>query len=151
MSADLYIKNMNQKKQYQNLKSAYTTVYLDYFKDDYNNYGLFNFLRSNLNKEFSWWQFADNEKWFDKKGNMTVKGAIEFKKIILQAKEDLSKKKMFYLKILNLEEIESSGHIKYNLKKLTKKEVKKFFYHLELLIKFLILAIKQKNKIIWNV
>jgi len=150
MGADLYIKNMDREKQYTGFEVSKSAVNKGYFRDCYNSYGLFGFLRNNLNKEFSWWQFKDNKKWFDENGDMEIKGAIEFKDMILEAKEKLKKKKYYCLKIPNYDKWSSKKHV-YNTKKLTKKETKEYLEWLDLLIEFLALAIKQKSKIIWSV
>jgi len=136
---------MDRKSQHTGFEVSKRAVDSGYFRDCYNSYGLFNFLRTNLNEEFSWWQFAGNKRWFDKDNNMTVWGTIRFKRIFDSAKIELEALTDYYL---DVHDFNTNKDIR---KKLKKKEIKEYKDWLNLLISFLNLAIERKSKIIWSV
>ena len=142
MGADLYIKKMPREPQYTGCEVSDKAVDVGYFRDCYNSGGLFAFLTSNTNKEFSWWQLVDKKELFGMDGDMHVNGARKFLKAILSAKKTLNKKKVFYLKAWDGKEDKT---------KLDKDAVKYYLDWLDLLIKFLELAIEKRSEIIFSV
>jgi hypothetical protein len=149
MGADLYITKLDRKSQYLGFEVSKNAVNKGYFRDPYNNFGLFNFLNSNVHVvgvgAFSWWHFADRKDWFNRKGNMTIEGAEEFYNLVSQAQQKIEKKRVFYL---NIYDHKLGKDVK---RELTKEEVKGFKEHLQLLVDYLQLAIKLKSTIIWSV
>lgn len=74
MGADLYIKTMDRKSQYRGYEVSKEAVAKGYFRDCYNDKGLFVHLTENTDQNLSWWALADNKKWFDKKGDLNELG-----------------------------------------------------------------------------
>ena len=168
MGADLYIRDMDKTKQITGFEVSWKAVKSGYFRDCYNDWGLFNFFRSNTGKEYSWWQFQKNKEWFaklkdadgDEEDMMTPKGAELFLKIIDDARHIIEKKKKLIMLIVNFEETEllrKAGKIKdvaewvRTEKVLTKKEAKEYKDWMYMLIMFLQLAIELQSPIIWSV
>ena len=147
MGADLYIKNMD--KQYTGFEISDRAVNLGYFRDCYNDYGLFNFLRSNIsNKDYSWWEIIEKKKLFDSNHDMSVKGAKVFLKSMTDAKDIINRIPPENLK---LKIFDSSIKGKPVYKLLSIKDGKEFKAWLGLLIEFLKLAIRLKSPIIFSV
>ena len=156
MGADLYIINMDRKKQYLGFEISQKAIDAGYFRDCYNDYGLFNYIRSNTSEElkskFSWWQMCDNKAWFNKSGNMTTKGAIKFLQLVKKAKAEIDKKDEHILNIFDPEATKMNFRdMKYKLLKLGKKEDEEFQKHLSFLIQFLVKSIELESNILWSV
>jgi hypothetical protein len=159
MGADLYIKNLDRESQYLGFEVSDKAVDAGYFRDCYNDSGLFNFLRSNTRLMFSWWQFSDRKSWFtvtkDGDREMNIKGAKEFKKKIDLAKNIILRRKQegvqLRLQVLNTEYYRDKSKPKYLTKKLSAKEEKEYMDWLNLLLRFLETAIKMRSRIIWSV
>lgn len=147
MGADLYITKLDRESQYTGFEVSRRAMQLGYFRDCYNDYGLFNFIRSNTTHNLSWWQLARNKNWFNNKGNMTTAGAKEFLGIIQNAQDQLKNKEVYKLEVTDYENGESIEKIE----ELKPDEVERFRDWLQLLIDFLQLAIKKKSTIIWSV
>jgi hypothetical protein len=147
MGADLYITKMDRQAQYTGFEVSKRAQQLGYFRDCYNDYGLFNFIRSNTTHDLSWWQLARNKEWFNKQENMTVKGAKEFLAIIQNAQDQLKNKKTYKLEVTDYE----NGELIDRIETLKPDEIEYFKEWLQLLIDFLQLAIKKDSTIIWSV
>lgn len=79
MGADLYIECMDRKKQYTGFR---TDVNVGYFRDCYNESGLFSKLG------LSWWLITSkNPEWFNKEGNLTVEGSERLLSLIKVARK----------------------------------------------------------------
>jgi len=142
MGADLYIKNLDRQKQYTGFR---TDVEVGYFRDCYNSYGLFNFLRSNLTEEYSWWAFNKKRGWFNRDRELTVKGAEKLLKLMESAKERLIGRGTYFLKIWNPD----TDHD--DTKKLSRDETIEYMTWLDQLIEFLHKAIELRSPVIWSV
>ncbi len=155
MGADLYIKDMDRDGQLRGFEVSKDAVNAGYFRDPYNDWGLFNFLRSNTKARLSWWRFAANKEWFDSKGNMSIKGAREFREIFVGLRDEIAKKDKFGLEVVDFDAThklpKDKRRLIYKTEKLSAKEIKEYKDWLDLLIRFLDLAIRLKSKIIWSV
>lgn len=152
MGADLYIENMDREKQYTGFQ---TKVDFGYFRDCYNDGGLFNFFRSNLTKDddWSWWQMIDDKKYkVDEEGNMPIEGAKEFLKRVEEAKKELDKKDKYILKYTDWTRDENGKmNTKEKTKEMSDAEASEYIAWTQDLIDFLKLAIKKKSRIIFSV
>ena len=83
MGADLYIKKMPRGPQYTGFELSDRAIDLGYFRDCYNQHGLFAFLSKRTGEELSWWQMCANKNWFNKSGDLTVVGAQELREKLL--------------------------------------------------------------------
>ncbi|MFA6971805.1 MAG: hypothetical protein WC208_10440 [Gallionella sp.] len=157
MGADLYIKDMDRDSQCTGFEVSERAVKVGYFRDCYNDYGLFNFIRSNvpsMKDEFSWWQMSSRYKktWFDKDGDMTVEGAKAFRKLVMRARRIIESKKLYQLLVYDHDAPKTSiTDIKMKAIPLNKKDTEGFLSHLNLLVKFLNLAIEKNSPIEWSV
>jgi hypothetical protein len=142
MGADLYITKLERQKQYRGFEVSKEAVEVGYFRDCYNDYGLFPFIKNNTKIDPSWWQLSREKKWFNKEGNMIKKGAIEFLEYITNCKLELLRRKKPYI-------FKSYDGTENRL--MTKKEIEEYSNWLELLITFLNTATKLKSTIIWSV
>ena len=79
MGADLYIKKMDREEQYHGFEVSEHAVSTGYFRDCYNEGGLFYHLK------LSWWGLADT---YYKNGTMSLKKIPQFKELIIQARKD---------------------------------------------------------------
>lgn len=151
MGADLYIKNMEREAQYTGYEVSERAVNIGYFRDCYNPGGLFAFLTANLSETYSWWTFRKQfDKYFtdddgDGDKDMNVEGCKEFLKIIMNAKSKIEKKDKLYLEEWSIDDPEDKSV------PLTEQQVKEYKEWLDLLIKFLNLAIEVKSPVIWSV
>lgn len=147
MGADLYIKKLNPT--FGAFEVSSRAVKSGYFRDYYNQYGLFSRLSANTGIEFSWWKTSDRKELFNKKGDMTVKGASIFLSEVKDAKAKID--------LDNLKNREISGYKEgysnpiYKFTKMDDEQKKDFLDHLNLFIEFLELAIKEKSQIEWSV
>jgi hypothetical protein len=123
-----------------------TSVRKGYFRDPYNEGGLFNFLRSNTtHDDLSWWALRAKTEWFNRKRNMTLEGVRDFLDIVCDAKEQIYLKDKLYLDVYDHQD------------KIKKRELLSFSdgleykEWLECLIVFLELAIKKRSTIKWSV
>ena len=141
------------RKFQKEVEKYYNLMYSKgYFRDCYNSYGLFAFINANTNLNLSWWELRDNEKWFNKKGEMKLSGVKEFVGMIEQAKLEIGIREKYGEKYKSGFKIkEYLGDGKYKSKKAKQKEVKYFKEWLNELIAFLKLAIKEKEPIEWSV
>ena len=141
------------------------------FRDPYNTYGLFNFLRCNLADEWEWVKLRQQSEWFDKSGLMTINGAMQFLTLLSEAKTDLDRKGEYTLKEDDTTEIAGimrdvmadnpglsfveggSGDLPQGVKymTLTRREARQFFERLGALIYFVKESIRQKVRIVWDV
>lgn len=152
MGADLYIKDLPREQQYRGFEVSKEAVEVGYFRDCYNDGGLFNYLRSNTGKDYSWWTMLNNKSWFDRQKNMTVAGAKKFLTQMLEAKEIIAKRAVCELKVIDFDSPKKvPNEIPYKTLYLTPKQRKDFDEWLDLLIRFLNLAIARKSKIIYSV
>ena len=159
MGADLYIKNMDRKSQYTGFEVSERAVDVGYFRDCYNEAGLFALLSANVpDADLSWWITHGRKELFNKDGNMSVKGAKQFLSEIEPHVESLKAKhkagKKFFYRVLNWEKsrLKKSSEYVYDKKYFkTKDEAESLINHAKLLVQFLKLAIKIKSPIIWNV
>lgn len=157
MGADLYIKNMDREAQYTGFEVSNRAVSVGYFRDCYNDYGLFNFIRSNVPSmadEFSWWQMSSRYKktWFDEDGDMTVEGAKAFRKLVMRARRIIESKKLYQLLVYDPDAPKISiMDMKKKSIPINKEDTKAFLNHLNLLVKFLNLAIEKNSPIEWSV
>ncbi len=149
MGADLYIKKMkNKTKTYRAFENSDRAVKQGYFRDCYNPYGLFSFLRANTQKNaWSWWHFSDKKEWFNNNREMTLQGSKAFKKKLLEAKEKINKKENLYLDGVEKNE----DNVRDGYYPLNEKNKKEYIIWLNRLINFLDMAIEQKSTIIWSV
>jgi hypothetical protein len=153
MRANLYIEKLDREDQYRGFRVSDDAFEPGYFRDLYNGCGLLSFMWSNLNRQFSWWIFSDTKEWFTKKGNMTVEGAKEFRKILAEAIEELASREKHILKVIDYKK--SNGlpvaEFVYKAKRLKKGDSDFYLWRLYELIKFLDKAIKLGSEIIWSV
>jgi hypothetical protein len=78
MGADLYISKIpNEKRKGLGFEVSEKAVAAGYFRDCYNENGLFAHLSMVSGEKFSWWQLSKNEDWFNRNGNLKVLGAAE--------------------------------------------------------------------------
>ena len=146
MGADLYIEKMPREEQYKNGFS--TSVETGYFRDCYNDNGLFAAISTNTKHDLSWWHTVDVHKddWFDKKGIMTVEGTKEWLKELTPIITEFENLPELYHGEYNLEK-----HSFIKSQKMTKKNVKEYREWARDLIKFIEKAIEKDSPIIWSV
>ena len=109
-------------------------------------------MRSNLKGRFSWSMFSDTKEWFSKNGNMTVRGAREFRKILAVAIEELAGRGKHILKVIDHKKCKGlpAGEFVYKTKRLKRGDSDFYLWRLYELIKFLDKAIKLGSEIIWS-
>lgn len=154
MGADLYVKDLPREPQCTGFEVSKKAVDIGYFRDCYNDSGLFPFINANTTHSLSWWRLRDRKEWFEKKGDeeeMTVKGAKEFLGIIKDAKRQIEGRTSLREQTYNSVKSKTLGIEAYDNRKLTKKEITWYKTWLDLLIKFLELAIKENSNILWSV
>jgi hypothetical protein len=170
MGADLYILKMDKEKQITGFEVSRRAVDVGYFRDCYNDYGLFPFINTNadMKEQFSWWQFSDNKSWFtetEDERNMNVAGAKKFLRLVEKAQRNILKKKELYRESTDHDKLHQLGKglpidkalapemfEKAKVRtKLTDKEKKEMLEWLELLVSFLRLAVKKNSPIGWSV
>jgi hypothetical protein len=87
MGADLYIEKMDEDAQYTGFGVPDKARNLGYFRDCYNEGGLFAWLTRNTGYEYSWWGFREtNKDCFNTEGNLKVSGLDTFMSYVLKAK-----------------------------------------------------------------
>ena len=149
MGADLYIKNMEREPQYTGFEVSQRAVDVGYFRDCYNEWGLFSIMSATLNQTISWWQTSDIKSWFrkDKEDGliMTVEGA---KKWWAQL-EPLLKEFIDSPKIYRNEYVSPGKSKRLLIRK--KEDIECMKEHAHLLQRFIKFAIEQKSEIIWSV
>lgn len=142
MGADLYIDKLPKEAQIRGFEVSQDAVKAGYFRDCYNSGGLFAVLSASGVADLSWWQLSREHEtdWFDQSGRMTVKGANEFRQLLFVAKLKLQRTPTLY-------------QMTYDGKctKLTGKARKEYVEWLDLLLKFLDLAIEKQSLILWSV
>lgn len=144
MGADLYITKIH--KDYFAFDCTLASVKKGYFRDCYNEGGLFAFLRNNTDlKGLSWWALREVKDWFNSKGNMTIEGAKNFLSIIKQARDQIYYKNEYIVEHLNFPNMDKAITI------LSQEDVIEYKEWLECLIAFLELAIKKNSTIRWSV
>lgn len=74
MGADLYIKKLDREKQYLGFEVSQKAVDSGYFRDCYNDGGLFAHLGTATGEQFSWWAFDKNKAWFNKAHELNLTG-----------------------------------------------------------------------------
>ena len=163
MGADLYIEKLEREGQSVGFELSKKAVDVGYFRDCYNSFGLFPFINMNsdLREQFSWWQFSDKKNWFCKTEDgsvMTLSGAKKFLRLVRKAQKNIRKKrKLFretvdYSKLRRLDlTLDSAMDSATVITELTSEEKIEMLDRLNLLIRFLQLAVKQKSTILWSV
>ena len=151
MGADLYIKDLPREKQYLGFEVSKKAVDVGYFRDCYNSHGLFRFISSNATATFSWLEMARKKEWFNDSGEMTLSGALKFLNTVMKAKRQIDQKQEFYLDVLDYANSTLGSKPEYIREKLTAEESEEFIDWLDLLIRFLRLAIIKESNIIWSV
>ena len=141
MGADLYIKNMDRESQYRGFEVSDEAVAVGYFRDSYNNRGLFAVMSSTLNETVSWWKMA-REVGLNENYVLSLVEVKIWKKMILPLLEQFQKTNKLYYKDYDDAK-----------KKLIKdpKEIKEYHDWAGKLIRFIELAIEKKSGIIWSV
>jgi hypothetical protein len=139
MGADLYINKLSGKAGAYEV--SYKAIKNGYFRDCYNDGGLFNFIRSNTVYDPSWWQMARDTEWFKKDGyTMTVRGATEMLAEVREWQRMTNQMKQFVLKMYEADP-----------QKLNPAEITYYKKWLGWLIEFLEIAIKMRSTISWSV
>ena len=171
MGADLYIEKLEREGQSVGFELSKKAVDVGYFRDCYNSFGLFPFINMNsdLREQFSWWRFSDKKDWFRKTEDgsvMTISGAKKFLRLVGKAQKNIIKKKKLFRETVDHKRHASLSKglpidealtlmMKFEkaklITKLTNKEKTEMLDRLNLLIRFLRLAIKQKSTILWSV
>ena len=150
MGADLYIKNLPRDKQMCGFAVSDEARANGYFRDCYNDGGLFAVINSNTGNNLSWWQTADRKDLFveDKDDGqcMTVEGTKLWLCELILIVDTFTKQDTLYYSNYNLEK-----HCHEKGKKITKSEVKEYHKWARGLIDFIELAIKLNSPIIWSV
>lgn len=144
MGADLYIKKMNP--EITGLEVSNRAVNNGYFRDPYNSCGMFFLLSKNTGLDFSWWVISRRKELFNKKGDMTIKGAKTLLSEVEQAKSKLDTNN---LKDFEYIKMDAKGDGIYISSEMVDQEF--FLEHIDLFIQFLNLAIKSKSTIEWSV
>jgi hypothetical protein len=147
--ADLYIAKMDRESQYCGWEVSQQAAETGYFRDCYNSGGLFAILTANLKDQYNWWVLSTEykDKWFNKQGKMTPKGADEFLKMMLKARDEFSKLEKPIMKNTNYK---NSKAVK-TVKPMSKAEIKEYTDWLNNLIFVLMKAVELKSNIIWSV
>ena len=149
MGADLYIKNLPKDKQITGFEVSDEARASGYFRDCYNEGGLFAVISSNTGNELSWWATASRKSLFkqiDDEFCMTVKGAEQWLAELKPIINAFVKLPSLYYSVYN---VTTHGYDKG--KDIEDSEVKEYRKWAKGLIKFLELAIKLKSPIIWSV
>lgn len=150
MGADLYIKNLPRDKQYCGFDVSDEARANGYFRDCYNDGGLFAVISTNTSHDLSWWQTADRKGMFvenEEDGQcMTVDGAKKWLKELTPIVSEFEKLGTLYYSEYNLEK-----HCHEKGKRITKSEVKEYHKWARGLINFVELAIQLDSQIIWSV
>ena len=66
------------------IKLSESHVRLGYFRDTYNEYGLFSVMTNTLGKTFSWWITNDREDLFENDMKMTPKGCKKYREDLFE-------------------------------------------------------------------
>ena len=141
MGADLYIKDMNRESQYRGFEVSKEAVEVGYFRDCYNDGGLF----SNLG--LSWWELAGKFKLDDNEREMTLAQIPEFRAILTEAisnfKPPTGDKLMSCFDKDDLPKTEAEATIRY----------REYFIDCwaNLLLRLLEIAEEKKSNIMWSV
>jgi hypothetical protein len=150
MGADLYIKNLPRDKQMCGFDVSDKARANGYFRDCYNDGGLFAVMNSNVGSDLSWWQTADRKDLFVKDEEcgqlMTVEGAKLWLCELIPTVDKFTKLDTLYYSNYNLEK-----HSHEKGKRITKSEAKVYHKWAKGLMAFLELAIKLDSQIIWSV
>ena len=160
MGADLYIEKMDRTSQYRGYEVSDAARDAGYFRDCYNKNGLFAFLSFNTNQIFSWWQFSNKAKYFNKEGDLKLKYIPEFLVYVKRAEKFMLTSKIGYIQYgkcyFGFEKqkgkvYEDEEGYRYKKVKLTQKQLKEYKDWYFGLIQFLEKAIELKSNIIWNI
>jgi hypothetical protein len=146
LSADLFIIKIH--KDYCTFDGTLKSVRRGYFQDVYNDCSLFSFIRSNTDYVDLSWRNLRDEKWFNRRKNMTLEGAKEFLKLMQDASEQVYSRDKFQLLCNRFSE---RGCIDEMTTPLNCFDVLEYKEWLECLIAFLELALKKKSTIKWSV
>ncbi len=141
MGADLYIKNMERQKQYLGFEVSDKAINLGYFRDCYNNGGLFAVMSQTLNKTISWWKMSD-EIGLNKNGVLPFTKVKKWKETMFPLLEEFKKHTDLYYKDYKTDS---------NKKIEDQKQIKEYHNWADKLMKFIDLAIEKKSGIIWSV
>ena len=140
MGADLYIEKMDREGQYFGFEVSDRAIEAGYFRDCYNNFGLFSVMSNTLNETISWWKMADEVGL--KKGILPFEKVKEWKKRMFSLLEKFNKQTKIY-------------HANYETKAKDKindpKEIKEYHAWADKLMRFIDLAIEKESGIIWSV
>lgn len=146
MGADLYIKDMDRKKQYTGFEVSDKARKNGYFRDCYNDGGLFSVLSANTGKNLSWWELNRREELFNSEGNLTVAGAK-----ILRAELEPIIKEFLNLDKIHYSRYELMSHRHEKGIEVDKSEMNEYKEWAQGLLDFLDLAISKKSEIIFSV
>ena len=147
MGADLYITKIY--KDCFSFDGTLASIRRGYFRDCYNDGGLFAFLRNNSDfKGLSWWAITDKKKeWFNRQGNMTIEGSKLFLELIKQVKDQVYSQDRYVME----HSVFPEKQYRTETIPLDALEVMEYKEWLECLVAFLELAIKKKSTIQWSV
>ena len=149
MGADLYIKNMDREKQSTGFEVSDKARKDGYFRDCYNDGGLFAVMSANTDKELSWWGLARRKELFsdnDEECLMSVDGAKKLRDELEPIIKGFLKKKKMYYASYSLD-----NHKNEKGKEIDKKNVKEYRDWARGLLEFLDLAISCDSEIIFSV
>jgi len=141
MGADLYIKNMDRKKQYTGFEVSDRAINLGYFRDCYNGSGLFSVMSQTLNQTVSWWQMA-RQVGLTKGRVLPLTKVKKWKATMFPLLDEFKKQDALYY-----EDYVAKKKIKIK----DSKEIKEYRDWADKLMKFIDLAIEKKSGIIWSV
>ncbi len=144
MGADLYIKKMDRNRQYTGFEVSERAVNLGYFRDCYNDVGLFSVISANLGVSLSWWQTQDRKELFCKDGNMSIAGCEKWLKELEPIIKQFKELSVLYDSNYSMKKRCCEKGIKI-------KNIKEYHDWADNLINFLKLAIKKKSTVIWSV
>lgn len=148
MGADLYIKDMDRKKQYTGFEVSDKARKNGYFRDCYNDAGLFSVLSANTGKDLSWWEIDRRDDLFNGEieRNMTVEGAK-----ILRAELEPIIKKFLELDKICCSRYELESHRYEKGREVDDSEINEYKEWAQGLLDFLDLAISKKSEIIFSI
>ena len=156
MGADLYIKDFPYT--HRGFEVSERAVKSGYFRDCYNQYGLFAVVSATLkNVELSWWRTVDRKELFTKEGDMTVEGAKIFLAELTPIFKKFKKRKTVCTRELIFDkprQINQDGTRKYTYKYKQngdKEKIEEYRQWADNLLTFLTLAIDNNKQIEWSV
>jgi hypothetical protein len=145
MGADLYIENMDREKQITGFEVSDRAVNLGYFRDCYNNGGLFSVMSQTLNKTVSWGQMS-REVGLNKKRVLPLTKLKKWKEKMSPLLEEFKKQDTLYCEDWSPKNIAAHKKVK-----MDSKQIKEYRDWADKLMRFIDLAIEKKSGIIWSV